>query len=280
MKLQLPEIIKADLIKGFLSSVGRTYLLHESKFLTGGTLLGEFCAIGLVYKNSPLIHEYLDDTRYAIMCVNESDDFPDVKKEKKKTLYSQAIKRLSPLVVPIFIFVGFSSYCAIKNEKNNEKHIAELTAALALAQGTISEYAEFRKEATAALGEKKVEKIDQTVTEKQVEANPPKESEVVQGESGIPLFDPYSNSIIHCSMDRINYACECMSNNLLACDEADLRMYHDIIGVETTALDEAIVWHSYEDGCKISARKRMFTYRGQDVCKIELYPMPKGFERY
>lgn len=280
MKNYLKTITDNPIVKKLCGAVGNYYVLHEGGILTFGTVVFNAAGIAITYKNSPAIHDELKAYHDMIELLKTNVALSDEeKKEYKKQMTAATVKDLTPLIAPIMIFFASSTACAVINKKKSDAKIASLSAALSLAQSTIKEYSEFRKEATELLGEEKVEQIDKTVTETLVKEDPPKETYITEhSDDDIPFFDPYSNTLFYSNWDRILLACSEMGKQLLACDEVDLTYYHDMISVPQTKLDQSIVWHAYIDGCNISPRKTLFDYEGRPCYKITLHPMPKGFE--
>lgn len=156
MKKLLPTINPKPFLKKLPGIISGYVLEHQGAVLTGGTIVCNAAGIAITYKNSPIIHGIIADTRLYLQQA-------DLGEEERKRVRKEAILEMSRLVAPIIIFFAGSTACAVINQKKNEAKIATLTAALTMAQNTISEYDLFREETRKEVGEEKYKEIQQEV---------------------------------------------------------------------------------------------------------------------
>lgn len=200
MKNPLAKIAKKEVIKVAVDKVMKPVYEHQGAFLTGTTIVCNTAAIILTYRNSPRIHTIISNTRSFAKYVEDE--------KEKKELYSQALKELTPLIAPILVLYAGSVAAPIINHKKTEAKIATLTAALSLAQTTISEYDSFKEEVRKEVGEEKYQQIKNEVTQQQVNqstaAMPPLVPEMGDQLCYIPDWDIFFSS----TEDKINIAFE------------------------------------------------------------------------
>lgn len=116
------------------------------------------------------------NSRKIIDIIEEFQDiYPTLPKEERKTFIKAAFKELIPLITPIITFQAMAVTFIMLNKKQLDdanKQIADLTAALVMANNAISQYQEFQKKAEAELSEKKVDKVKKEIAKEDVEKNP------------------------------------------------------------------------------------------------------------
>ena len=185
-----------------VSSVTRFCTAHKSTLLAGGTIGFSITTTAVVFRNSPMIHQIIWDTRDAVEAANSE--------EEKKLIYKAAIKDLTPLIAPIIFFQTGTIVTTIMSKKDSDKkdkRIAELTSAVAVASQAIEQYQLFQKEAETQLGEKKYAKImdaaykDQEVDGRRFTALA---SEGAPGE--ILMIDKYSGRPFWSTTEKVQYA--------------------------------------------------------------------------
>lgn len=229
-KKQLVDISKKHLLRTARDSICNFVLEHKGTVLTGITISFNAAGIAVTYKNSPKIHDIIAQYYRDVSCLDKNMELYNAYKSAylKNTLVS-----IAPLVTPIIFFFAGSTTAAIVNQKQNEAKIATLTAALSMAQSTISEYNLFKEEAKKELGEEKFNEIQETVAKERVEKLPYDASSGIKVEIGdvlccIPDFNIFFSS----TRERINMAMDRV-NAVLASNGRDGRSYgHDRYGSE------------------------------------------------
>jgi hypothetical protein len=201
---------------------------HRSTILAGGTIGFSLTTTAVVFRNSPMIHDIIWDTRDALEAANSD--------EEKKSIYKAAIQELVPLVVPIIFFQTGTIVTTIMTKKDSDKkdkRIAELTSAVAVASQAIEQYQLFQKEAEEQLGEKKYKKImdgaykDQEVDGRRFTAL------ASEGAPGEVLFiDKYSGRPFWSDTHKLEYATKELDRRLTSGEEDQVCIndWYDIIG--------------------------------------------------
>lgn len=178
---------------------------HKSTLIAGGTIGSSLATTAIVFRNSPRIHEIIFDARAALESANND--------EEKKSIYKATIKELTPLIVPILLFQTSNIVLTIiaKNDSDKkDRQIAEITSAVAAASQVIDQYEVFKKEAESELGEKKLNKVLNKVTESR--GNIIVCDNLDLGPGDIIFRDVYSGHVFKGSKDTVRLACERMSN--------------------------------------------------------------------
>lgn len=169
IKNQIIEISKKHLLKNFFGGVSRIVLEHKGTVLTGSTIVCNALGIAVAYRNSPKIHAIIEQYHRNVSCLDKNMELYE---QYKKQYLKEALAAIAPLIAPIIFFFAGSTVSAIVNQKQNEAKIATLTAALSLAQSTISEYDLFKEEAKKELGEEKFQQIESEVAKRRVDETP------------------------------------------------------------------------------------------------------------
>lgn len=216
MKNPLVALTKNEVVSSAGKEITKFALAHEGLFYTGGTIAFNAAGIAATYKNAPKIQAIISDTRETLKVIDDD--------EEKKQCIMAALRQLLPLTAPIIIFFASSTACAVIGHKKSQAKIATLTAALALAQSTISEYDIFKKEVEKEIGtekfrEIKTEAVGQKI-EKDIKENnvPTKYINTNMGSLGevlicIPDFGIYFTGTaarIDMAFDHVN---QCLSDN-------------------------------------------------------------------
>lgn len=189
------KIPKNQIVKKVREIISKKVLENSGTILTGSTIVCNAVGIAVTYKNSPKIHEAIAITKERLSQALTEDE--------KKRISKEGLVEIGKLVAPIIIFFAGSTTCAIVNQKKNEAKIATLTAALSLAQNTISEYDLFKEEVREKIGDEKYEEIQKDIAVKEV-------SRQVQGQLFTPkpgeeaVWFPYIGKFFSSTEDRID----------------------------------------------------------------------------
>lgn len=214
---------------------------HKSTLLAGGTIGFSLGTTAIVFRNSPLIHQIIWDTKESLEYANNE--------EEKKSIYKAAIKALVPLVSPIIIFQAGTIACTIITKKDSDKkdaRIAELSSAVAVATQVIEEYNQFQKEAEAQLGEKKLQKVRENITANSGEVVV-ENVELAPGE--IIFRDHYCGHVFKGTKDLVELACERLAAEIKDNDYAVLNgdYYHTLGLPEDTELGDKFGYYAEND---------------------------------
>lgn len=213
------------------SSISNYCTLHKSSLLATGTIGFSLSTTAVVYKNSPMIHDIIWDTRDALDAANND--------EEKKAIYKAAIKDLTPLVAPIIILQAGTIVTTIVTKKDSDKKdklISELSSAAVASAQIISEYEQFKKEAEAQIGEKKMTKIEETVNAKKGEVV---DIDLHTGPGEFIFRDVYCGHIFKGTKDTVKLACERMHNEMVDTMDSAVFLngeYYQTLGVDDTTI--------------------------------------------
>lgn len=143
------------------------YLDNASTVNTIGAIGFSCLSTGAAIRNSKEIIETINDIQAIYPTL------PD--EEHRRAFLKAGIKKLAPLIAPIVTFEAAAITFILLNKKQLDeanKKVADLTAALVVAQNAISQYQEFQKKAEEELKEKKTAKIKTEIAEEHVKENP------------------------------------------------------------------------------------------------------------
>lgn len=164
------KLVVASVVKSLPATMTSIYIQHEGVILTVGSIAFSGAAIAMSVKNSRDILTIIDDGKHALGI--EKD------REIRKKIYISVLRDLTPKAGPIIGFYAASIACTLVNKKHTDKKIAELTAALGLAQNAITQYQLWQKQAEQELGEK-VDIVNKAVAEEVVKNDPPTDKNAV-----------------------------------------------------------------------------------------------------
>lgn len=147
------------------------YLDNASTVNAIGAISFSCLSTATAIRNSAEILETIADIKAIYPTI------PD--QEHRKEFIKAGIKKLFPLISPIVAFQAAAITFIMLNknqlDKANKK-IADLTAALVVANNAISQYQEFQKKAEEELKDKKTAKIKTEMAEEHVKENPKTEA--------------------------------------------------------------------------------------------------------
>ena len=155
MKNFLAPVMQNKVISTVTGEIGKFYVAHESTILTCGTIGFSMATTTVALKNSREINNILDITRNSLEVCNT--------KEERNEVYAEALKQLTPLVLPIILFQAATIGCAVMSKKQSDKKLAALAGALSISQEAVARYQQFQKDTEEALGEKKYAKLQQDI---------------------------------------------------------------------------------------------------------------------
>lgn len=235
MKNKLIQLTEKHLVKNAVGTVSKMVLEHKGTILTGITISSNAAGIVMTYKNSPLIHEIIFQTRKQIGCLSPDDPLYEV---KKKDAYRGGLKQIIPLVAPIIFFFTVSTAAAIVNQKQNEAKISTLTAALSMAQSTIAEADLFKEEATKELGQEKVQQIEKDIEKKQLDEARKNSMLPFVNENEFLCLIPSFGYVFSCTPDR-------MENAMIKVNQVieDNGMHGKSYGRESENGNELVSWY-------------------------------------
>lgn len=224
MKNLLAPVMQNKVVSAVTGEVGKFYLNHESAILTGGTIGFSMATTAMTIKNSRQINYILDVTRNSLDACQT--------KEEKNEVYAEAIKQLTPLVLPIMMFQAATIGCALYSKKQSDKKLAAAAGALSLANEAIARYEAFQKQTEEALGEKKYEKLQNDIYKNQEVDGKRFSTLPLEGGPGeILLIDKYSGRPFWSTLDRVENAAREMSRMISRSGGYDMVTIDDFYGL-------------------------------------------------
>lgn len=160
------KAVSTAVTKNVVNPMQEFYKNNASTVNATGAIAFSMLSTGVAMRNSRKIIDIIEDFQ---------DIYPTLPKEERKTLIKAALKELVPLILPIITFQAMAVTFIMLNKKQLDdanKQIADLTAALVMANNAISQYKEFQKKAEAELSEKKVDKVKKEIAKEDIEKNP------------------------------------------------------------------------------------------------------------
>lgn len=216
------KLVVASVVKSLPATMTSIYIHHEGAILTVGSIAFSGAAIAMSVKNSRDILTIIDDGKHALSI--EKD------REIRKKIYISILRDLTPKAGPIVGFYAASIACTLVNKKHTDKKIAELTAALGLAQNAITQYQLWQKEAEKELGEK-VDIVNQAVAEKQEERHPMNPPMYAAANEDYFYYDIVGNRYFHSTKSPAEIENFCKEASYDLCDgnvDGDRITYNDI----------------------------------------------------
>lgn len=160
------KAVSTAVTKNVVNPMQEFYKNNASTVNATGAIAFSMLSTGAAMRNSRKIIDIIEEFQ---------DIYPNLPKEERKTFIKAALKELVPLITPIITFQTMAVIFIMLNKKQLDdanKQIADLTAALVMANNAISQYQEFQKKAEAELSEKKVDKVKKEIAKEDIEKNP------------------------------------------------------------------------------------------------------------
>ena len=220
---------------------------NSPAILTGVTVAGVIATGIACFKAGPKVEKIMEGHKSDMKSLNEdygNDEIDELQyKQEKREIYSETIKGLVPVTLPIVIFGGLSITSAIFSNKISARRVAALSAAYEIAQTSLSTY----KEKIEEIVPKKAEEIKEAVTKKKIQSEPIPidESHIYStGKGDILCKDVYTGVCFRSSHEEIGRAINTVSKMCMAegwATVADLYYELNIKKVPPIATD--IGWH-------------------------------------
>lgn len=282
--MKLPAVFKSQAITKFTDPMCKFWVQHDADILTAVSISSGIATTGLMYKNSPEIHDIIAYYKEEIRRTKNP--------EKKKKLYLDAIRELNPLVTPLLILGTTSIVTSVASNRKQNKRIATISAGAAMTANALKEYEFFKEEAKKALGEEKVKDVEKKAAEKAAKEIVVENAEVGHAIKPLPgdkvYYDKWTGRQFSTNKKKIELAIRNLELQVRAlADEDDdpvtLNDWYRLIGLEETEAGKVMGWN-------VSDRNSHFEYyiysnsedNGDDydfVGVIDLWPHPILLER-
>ena len=155
----------------------------------------------------------------------------------------ETVKTTWKCYVPAAVTGAVSIACLIGANSVNAKRNAALATAYKLSETAFTEY---REKVVETIGEKKERTVRDKVSEKQIQENPVRQTEViVTGRGQTLFFEPLSHRYFYSDLEKIKRA-ENKLNKDIICDPFEsgvtLNDFYEEIGIPTTATGDNLGW--------------------------------------
>ena len=220
---------------------------NSPAILTGVTVAGVVATGIACFKAGPKVEKILDQHKSDMKSLNEdygNEEIDELQyKQEKREIYSETIKSLVPVTLPIVIFGGLSITSAIFSNKISARRVAALSAAYEIASSSLSTY----KEKIEEIVPKKADEIKEAVTKKKVQSEPiPSDESLIYstGKGDILCKDTYTGVFFRSSHEEIARAINkiskmCMSEGWVNVSD----LYYELGVKKIPPITTDIGWH-------------------------------------
>lgn len=246
----LAKVMGNELAGRIAKTVSTFYLQNQSTILTTGTIGFSWAATLLAVKNASEIHYVLTDYRDGIQNCNT--------KEERNKLISLTLKALMRRVLPILIFEGMATACAIGAKKHTDKvelSLAETAGALSIAQSAITQYQTFAKEAEDALGPERYHDIQKEISDNTVYEVSRCPVNNKQSDDDQLIYEPITGQLIWSTPDRVNLAWEKYKSEVKDSENHFVpvgQVFFERIGADYRTASSEVFGYYNEDAAKMS----------------------------
>lgn len=185
----------------------------------------------------------------TVLAVKATPKAMQLMEEKKRELDVEVltpvetVKATWKCYVPAAVTGVASVACLIGSHSVNAKRNAAIAAAYKLSETAFTEY---REKVVETIGEKKERTVRDKVSEKQVQENPIKQTEViVTGRGQTLFFEPLSHRYFYSDLEKIKRA-ENKLNKEILCDPFETGVtvndFYEEIGIPGTATGDSLGW--------------------------------------
>lgn len=220
---------------------------NSPAILTGVTVAGVIATGIACYKAGPKVEKIMDQHKSDMKSLNEdygNDEIDELQyKQEKREIYSETIKGLVPVTLPIVIFGGLSITSAIFSNKISARRVAALSAAYEIASSSLTTY----KEKIEEIVPKKAEEIKEAVVKKKVQSEsvPTDETHIYStGKGDVLCKDTYTGVFFRSSHEEIARAINkiskmCMSEGWVNVSD----LYYELGVKKVPPITTDIGWH-------------------------------------
>lgn len=156
-------------VNNALAPISRYYLTHENVILPAAQVGLSLAEAAVIFKNASEIKSTISDAKTFVAQAKT--------KEEVNSIYKEALKTLTPLVLPIILLTTAQIVVAVKSKKamdSKDAEIKKLSDAMVAANNAIVTYQAFQKEAEKKLGTKKTDEIKEGIAKEIIKENPEK----------------------------------------------------------------------------------------------------------
>jgi hypothetical protein len=152
----------------------------------------------------------------------------------------EIVKESWPYYLPPLLIGGASLTCVIGAQTLNAKKQALLISAYAFSESTLVEY---KGKVEEILGEKKAEKVRDSIAEDRVAANPPSNGVIVVSDKESTCYEMMNGRYFKGDIESLRKAQNDINEQILAIDYALLNDFYEKIGLQRTELGDDFGWN-------------------------------------
>lgn len=184
-------------VKGVVKSILDFEHRNRATILTSLGIVGLWSTAWIAFRAGPQAERIIEAKK---------KDFEDIlpeDKETKRVVIWEAVKEMTPVVLPPVILGGISTACIIGSNTVSSKKIATLSAAYTVADSALKTY---KSKVSDVLGEKKAQQIKEAISKERVSVNPPPENDdqiIFTGNGDVLCYDEYSGRYFYSNADKI-----------------------------------------------------------------------------
>lgn len=256
--------------KTVVKSAVKTVAEHKDTALAVVAVVGLFSSVYMAYKAGPKVEEQLEDAeadKYEreydkIVETIDFGDEPDVRPARIHELAEERMeltwKEKAPIIFkvlwPTVLSVALTTTCIVLSNRISVKRNAALAAAYALSETNLKD---LQDKIVETEGKRKLDKLEDAVTEDQVKRNPPPmdESLIFNTGNGTTLCqDYYTKRYFYSDAEKIRQAITRFNKKIHSWDEASQNEWYDEIDLEhipygyNMVLDEEMLEKKTTDG--------------------------------
>lgn len=233
---------------------------HSPEILTGLGVTGMFASVIFSIKATPKAMKSIEEKKKEL--------------NKEKLSIGETVEACWKHYIPTAITLATSTACVIGANSVNTRRNAALAAAYSISETALTEYRDKVKE---VLGENKENDIHASVSRDRVNADPPRNTELIVKDKGNTLFyEPISGRYFYSDPEKIRQAELELDHMMLNDSYISVNDVFAMLGLQTTSrVNDDLIWDVNNGYLKID-----FDYvpYENDVCWVIRYsmePMPK-----
>lgn len=218
------------ILKTFAKGIGK----HSPAILTGIGITGMAVATVLAVKSTPKAMELIEEKK------KETDAEELTKKEVVETAWK--------CYIPTVVLFAVSVSCIIFASHTNYKRNTALASAYAVAEASLKNYANYRKEVVKEIGEEKENDIRDKVVKQRMEKEPLERQPVIIADKGeILCCDLLSGRYFKSDINNMKKAVNELNRQLVSELAVSLNELYYELGLDYTKIGEQLGWH-LDDG--------------------------------
>ncbi len=254
------------MFKTILKTVAKGLGKHSPAILTGLGITGMAVATVLAVKSTPKAVELIEEKK------KETNTEELTKKEIVETTWKCYISTV--------VLFAVSVSCIIFASHTNYKRNTALASAYAVAEASLKDYANYRKEVVKEIGEEKEKTIRDTVIKKRVEKQPLDSQPIIVANTGdILCCDLISGRYFKSDINKMEKAINELNRQLVSEMMVSLNELYYELGLEYTKVGEQLGWH-LDDGLVEVRFSSQLTKEGTPCIVLDYVNPPKyDFER-